>query len=269
MNHRVLDQMAPDKADAKAIATRPFLMTFSGIDGAGKTTQIEHFSSCLQKQGLRVLRFSFWDHVAVWSKLRAGVGHLSVDSGHANQMGERSLPPKNNKCVRKWYLTTARLGLYMLDVARLRRLLASQPIRNSDVVIFDRYIYDQIANIDSASFAARLYAKILLSQTPAPDLAFVLDASPTAAFARKPEYPLACMHQNRQNFLRLHELSPQLIIIPDAGAEDVRREISTHIRRSRLVEGLLHEEKTEVPLDSAVVQPNSSCSLRTDPTAAV
>jgi thymidylate kinase len=67
--------------------------------------------------------------------------------------------------------------------------------QNSDVVIFDRYIYDQIANIYSPSFAARSYARILLKQTPAPDLAFVLDASPTAAFARKPEYPLEFMHQ--------------------------------------------------------------------------
>ena len=31
--------MIPDKAHTQAIATRPFVITFSGIDGAGKTTQ--------------------------------------------------------------------------------------------------------------------------------------------------------------------------------------------------------------------------------------
>ena len=36
----------------------------------------------------------------------------------------------------------------------LHRLLASETVSNSDVVIFDRYIYDQIANIYSQSLAA-------------------------------------------------------------------------------------------------------------------
>jgi thymidylate kinase len=160
--------MSPDPLDAQLIATRPFLITFSGIDGAGKTTQIECLSLSLQKQGLRVLRLSFWDDVAVWSKVRAGVGHGSQESGHADPTAERPFAPRNNKHIRKWYLSAARAGLYLLDVARLRRLLASQPAKGSDVVIFDRYIYDQIANIYSQSFAARSYAKILLKQRPLP-----------------------------------------------------------------------------------------------------
>ncbi|MGD0215279.1 MAG: thymidylate kinase [Terriglobales bacterium] len=227
--------MVSNQADAPAIATRPFLITFSGIDGAGKSTQIEHVSSCLRERGLRVLRLSFWDDVAAWSNVRAGAGYWTVGSCHAVRIAERSFAPRNNKHVRKWYLTAARSGLYLLDVARLHRLLASERIRNSDVVIFDRYIYDQIANFYSRSFA-RIYGRILLQKTPAPDLAFVLDASPAAAFARKPEYPLEFMVQNRENFLRLRELVPQLIVISAADAEAVSSEICSHIRRSRLVQ---------------------------------
>jgi thymidylate kinase len=260
--------MVPHKA-VPALATRPFLITFSGIDGAGKTTQIEHVSSCLQKQGLRVLRLSFWDHVAVWSNMRAGVGQRTLDSRPADGTAEPLFAPRNNKHVRKWYLTAARSGMYMLDVARLHRLLASEAVRNSDVVIFDRYIYDQVANIYSSSLAARSYARLLLKQTPAPDLAFVLDASPDAAFARKPEYPLEFVHRNRRTFLRLREFVPQLIVIPDASEEDVRSEIHSHISRSRLVEGTLTEEKTEVPADTAVVPLQSSCTVRNHPTASV
>jgi thymidylate kinase len=261
--------MSPDQADAQPTATRPFVITFSGIDGAGKTTQIEHLSSSLQKQGLRVLRLSFWDDVAVWSKARAGAGHGSEESGHADRMAERPFASKNNKHIRKWYLSAARAALYLLDVARLRHLLASQQAKGFDVVIFDRYIYDQIANIYSQSFAARGYAKILLKRAPAPDLAFILDASPTAAFARKPEYPLEFMHENRRNFLLLRELVPQLIIIPDGRAEDVRGELHSHISGSRLVEGTLPEEMTEVPGVSALARPLSSCRVRNNPTASL
>jgi len=261
--------MSRDQADAQPTATRPFVITFSGIDGAGKTTQIDRLSSSLQKQGLRVLRLSFWDDVAVWSKVRAGAGHGSEEIGRTDRMAEHPFSPKNNKHVRKWYLSAVRAALYLMDVARLRRLLASQQTKGSDVVIFDRYIYDQVANIYSQSLAARGYARILLKRAPAPDLAFVLDASPTAAFARKPEYPLEFLHENRRNFLLLRELAPQLIIISDGKAEDVRSEICGHINGSRLVEGTLPEEKTEVPGASAVARPLSSCSLRNHPTGSL
>jgi thymidylate kinase len=254
--------MAPEKADAPTSGSRPFLITFSGIDGAGKTTQIERLSSYLEKQRLRVVRLSFWDDVAVWSKMRAGVGQRTVDSRHA----DRSFTPKNNKHVRKWYLIAARLGLYMLDLARLRRLLASQQIKTFDVVIFDRFIYDQFANISSRSRAARSYGRILLKLAPVPDLAFIVDASPAAAFARKPEYPLEFVIHNRQNFLRLKELAPKLIIISEATIDDVTNEIFFHIGESRLAENTLTEEKSEVNPDSAVIRLRNSPTVQNTPT---
>ena len=237
--------MTPDNTDAPAAAASPFLITFSGIDGAGKTTQIGHLTESLQKQGLRVLRLSFWDDVAVCSTLRAEAGDRAVDCAHANGTAPPPFAAKNNKHIRKWYLTAARSGLYILDVVRLRRLLASQQARNFDVVIFDRYIYDQVANVDSQSFPALAYCKALLKRAPAPDLALVLDASPSAAFARKPEYPLEFMIKNRQSFLRLRELVPQLIVVSAAKEEEVRSEIFSHISRSRLAERTSTKGKTE------------------------
>jgi thymidylate kinase len=259
--------MSPYPANAQT--PRPFLITFSGIDGAGKTTQIEHLSSRLQNQGLSVLRLCFWDHVAVWSEMRAGVGHRTLDARAADRTTRQTFSPKNNKHVRKWYLTAARWGFYLLDVARLRRLLASPQTRSANVVIFDRYIYDQIANIYSQSFAARSYSRMLLSLTPRPDLAFVVDASADAAFARKPEYPLEFVRRNRQNFLQLKELVPQLNIISDAAEDEVRKQIYQHISHSALSERVGLGGKSELSADQTVVPQQSSCRVRNDPTATV
>jgi thymidylate kinase len=258
--------MRPDKPTSLPVATRPFLVTFSGIDGAGKTTQIEELSSSLQRVGLSVVRLSFWDNVAVWSNLRAGVGGRTEGSQDTTPANGKIFVPRNNKHVRRWYLTAARSGLYVLDVAKLRRLLDSDPARNADVVIFDRYVYDQIANIDSQSVAARAYGRLVLSQTPVPDLAFVIDASPDAAFARKPEYPLEFVRKNRQNFLRLRELAPELIIISEGKPEDVSNEILFHVRRSRLAARLVARnagtspEENSLPTPDPVVREQTSCS---------
>jgi thymidylate kinase len=258
-----------DPRDSTDAHISPFLITFSGIDGAGKTTQIEHLSSYLQSRGFSVIRLSFWDHVAAWSNLRAEVGQRTANFDQTQYTTEYSFSPKNNKHIRKWYLTGARLALYVMDVMRLRRLLNNPVIRNSDVVIFDRYIYDQIANISSRSTAADLYRKIILKQSPVPDLALILDTAPAAAFARKPEYPLEFMHENRQNFLRLCKLVPQLITISDGAAEDVKTQIHSHICQSRLLNLAVGRKRTEDAQGTSVVLQQSSCRVQNEPTTSL
>lgn len=261
--------MGFDNDDARANVRQPFLISFSGIDGAGKTTQIELLSLRLQQSRLRVLRLAFWDHVAVWSTMRTHVGHRTAGSPDSGEVRQNSFTPKNNKHIRKWYLSAARSGMYLLDVVRLRRLLASERVRRADVVIFDRYVYDQIANIYSASVPGRTYARILLKHTPAPDLAFILDASPEAAFARKPEYPLEFVRENRANFLHLRELIPQLLIVAESNPESVTNAINFHIAKSRLLEEASHRAKTGVALEDALVLQQNSRRAQNEPTASI
>ncbi|HEY1679174.1 MAG TPA: hypothetical protein VGG04_15765 [Candidatus Sulfotelmatobacter sp.] len=246
---------------------RPCLITFSGVDGAGKTTQIEELSSQLQRQGLRVLRLSFWDDIAVWTNLRSEAGQHAARIHHKRNPDDPFVA-RNHKHIRRWYLTATRSALYVLDVFRLRRVLRSSRLRNADMIIFDRYIYDQIANIDSHRFAMRAYARLLLRLAPSPDLAFILDASPDAAFSRKREYPLEFVHRNRQSFLRLRELEPNLILLPAAGIDEIKREITEQIGRSRLATSAMGEI-TECSANGTVGWRQSSCRVQNEPTTRV
>lgn len=212
---------------------RPFLISFSGIDGAGKTTQIQLLTAYLENMGVRVLRLSFWDDVAVWPRLRSRVGQQAA-SFYQRKQPQRTFGPRNYKHIRKQYLTVARACLAALDALRLRHLLRIRRLRTADVIIFDRYLYDQLANIYSPSWAAKTCMRSIRKLARRPDLAVFLDASPTEAHARKPEYPLDFVYENRRAFLGLQTLFPELIAVPASNVEDLAGKIQALIQQSRL-----------------------------------
>jgi thymidylate kinase len=194
------------------------IVTFSGIDGAGKTTQIDCISTHLVRQGYRVARVSFWDDVAFMAKVRAGV---SLAVLRKQRVLPRQAVLRHDKNVRTWYLTLARAVFYVLDTLRLRTVVSQLRAGNHDFVIFDRYLYDQLAQIHSRSWLARAYIRSLVRLAPRPHFAFVLDASPDEAFSRKPEYPLDFLYGYRQAFLELSAFVPQLVVIGPSTVEHV------------------------------------------------
>jgi len=206
------------------------IVTFSGIDGAGKTTQIEFTSSQLESRGYRIARAAFWDDVAVFPRLRTGVTARVIPTA-ADASQPVSL--RNDKNVRAWYLTLIRASFYLLDTLRLRLVVRNLRATGVDFIIFDRYVYDLLVQVQPLNWWARLYTRGLLAVAPTPRVAFILDVSPDEAFRRKPEYPLDFMHEYRRAFLGLRDFVPQLTVIPPGTVEDVQRRIVESLRRSK------------------------------------
>ena len=188
-------------------------------------------------------------------------------NGHAGT--DLAFSPRNNKHLRNWYLTAARSGFYLLDIVRLYRVIARRETQAYDVVIFDRYVYDQIANVYSQSRAAQAYSQLLLRIAPAPDVSFIIDASPAEAFSRKPEYPLEFVHRNRRSFLQLSEIHPRLVVIPPAGVDEVASQIQACVSRSRSVVSVSTTGITETPPTAAVLYQQTFRTAQEDPTAEI
>lgn len=207
----------------------PLIVSFSGIDGAGKSTQIELLHSALLQSGLSVLRLAFWDNVVFLPQFRAGVSH-KVLRGELGVGAPGRPVQRKDKNARRWYLTLARSPFYFLDVLSLRRIVAKARKSSADVVIFDRYIYDQLANV-SGNLAGRLYTRVLLALAPRPDISYLLDADPAAALARKPEYPLEFLREYRTAYSRLSKMARQIVVIPPSDVEGVQRGILREFRK--------------------------------------
>ena len=78
---------------AQSKKDRPvILISFSGIDGAGKSTQIAKLLTYLREAQLSVLQLAFWDDVVAFPSLRAGFSHKFLDS--TGEIGAPGKPAK-------------------------------------------------------------------------------------------------------------------------------------------------------------------------------
>jgi thymidylate kinase len=200
------------------------IVSFSGIDGAGKSTQIGALQAWLEENGLTVHMLTFWDDVVVLAKSREFISHAAFKGDQGIGSPERPLQ-RRDKNVTSWPVSVMRFGLYFLDAINLCRITLKACKMGKDVVIFDRYIYDELANLSLKGCLTRAFISLLLKFVPKPDIAYLIDADPVAALARKPEYPLDFLHTNRQAYLNLARLTGAITVIEPQSVEGMARKI--------------------------------------------
>jgi thymidylate kinase len=211
-------------------------VSFSGIDGAGKSTQIANLCGFLAVAGLRVRIVTFWDDVVVFRSLRESASHriFRGDKG----VGTPEAPvSRRDKNVRSPLMTLVRLGLYWLDAVSLSRAARRAAVSGVDVVIFDRYIYDELANFDLRRPLTRSFVRAVIRRSPRPAISFFLDADPEQAHRRKPEYPLDFVRINRSAYLRLGEFLGSVTVVPPLPLEQAKTAVVRHVLSQLLSRG--------------------------------
>ncbi len=183
------------------------LITFSGLDGAGKSTLIEWLRTALEEQQQPVVVLHFEHDLGVYASarwLRDGLEHL-VRGGRSNGAAARgaasiagpqggvAMLARRIRNALVWSKIIRRL-IYPVDVLVFLCYRAYIEGIQRRILIMDRYFYDILVDVSSGQRWG--WIRLLKLITPTPTLPVLLDIGPEEAYARKGEYSVEYL-QNR------------------------------------------------------------------------
>ncbi len=210
---------------------RGFLIAISGIDGSGKTTQIDTLEAKLRATDTHVLRiWSRWRPISSLPLLALFLrsGYAIVHSTSSIGFVETNIPWKRG-VASLWCLLT-QLDNFMKTTVKL-----IIPLIAGYTIICDRYILDLLvegmADLHDPSTSNRLGYR-LLRVLPRPNAAFFIDVNAEVAFGRKPDLPSLTHFIERVKLYR--ELSKTMggeILDGGQPRERIRDEIWGHVSK--------------------------------------
>ena len=195
------------------------LITFSGLDGSGKSTLVKYLKESLERESKEVVVSHMNYDVGLYSLLRFARTKFAKTNGRTAQ----THAPRDRAFENDFQTKTAKLRyklvwhkglrflIYPLDVLIFLFYRLYVERMNRRVLIMDRYFYDTVVDITGArpSFQTRLLSWL----TPAPDLSIYLDCNAEKAFRRKNEYSVDFLNHRRLSYQNLIAGLPRMVVI--------------------------------------------------------
>lgn len=221
------------------------LITFSGLDGSGKSTLVDFLKESLEKDNHKVAVSHMNYDIGLYSVLRFLATKISAGSGaRGDGQPEASHAPREQAYGGRFGSTGAKLRyklvwnkglralIYPLDVLIFRFYRFHVERMNGQVLIMDRYFYDTLVDVTGAERSLRL--RFLSWLTPKPNLGVYLDVSPEEAFARKNEYSVDYLTSRRVSYQELMSGLPGMLVLSTNNDPDKTRLNLTSAVRERM-----------------------------------
>ncbi len=178
------------------------LVSFSGLDGAGKSTQIEKLVSALRRENKRVKLVVMYDDISVarWIRSRFGSKRSKVHRPLVRTEKAEFRMDKNYHSPSRF---VGRMLVYVLDALRLRWVWLRSVVSGKwEVLVFDRYVYDSLVNLLAFNSGRMLllYCKLVSAIAPRVNVPVFLSAPPEVCFERKREYPLDYLRRRHEAY---------------------------------------------------------------------
>lgn len=172
-------------------------VTFSGLDGAGKSTLIDWLTRRLDAAGRPMTVFHMNDHIGVYAYLRFARDRVRGSRAERNPPTAWTDPQRQARDAggtwrsvryRLIWNKTLRGLIYPFDLAVFLMYRFYHEVVKGRVLVMDRYFYDTL--VDVFEPRRRWWLRALEALTPTPTLAVFLDVTPEESFRRKQEYSI-------------------------------------------------------------------------------
>lgn len=233
------------------------LITFSGLDGAGKSTLIAWLRASLEAQDRRVTVLHMNDDMGLYAWLRAARDRaLAVARRRRGARDGAAMPDESRaRPATVARPTPSAAGTTGSERAptMLRRLrnavLWNRPLRRLiypvDLVVFlcyrlwtervcgrvlimDRYFYDTLVDVSDGRHWR--WVRLLERLTPTPTLPIYLDITPEVSFARKGEYTVEYLRRRWVAYRTVFPWVPSALRLPNDDFDATRRVLERALR---------------------------------------
>lgn len=172
------------------------IISISGLDGSGKTTQVTILKDYLEQKGEKVLYFH-----AIQFSIATKINNL-----FKNNKSEKTSKDKdsgNSVSQASWFSIQLRKIFLIIDILRFKKLVKKIKNQSYTYLVTDRYFYDSIINIEyltqklyhkkdnvlldsdsTKNYQTCLVIKIIEKIIPHPNKAFFLSVSPEKIITR-------------------------------------------------------------------------------------
>lgn len=195
------------------------LITFSGLDGAGKSTLVRLLKASLERRDVPTTVSHMYRDVGVYAlgksvlkKLKRRAARTEASGGQTAGRGFAAGVVWNK---------TLRTLVYPLDLLIFVGYRLYVEGVKGHILIMDRYFYDTLVDV-STGRRGRV-ARVLARLTPTPSVPVLLDISPRQAFARKGEHSVNYLERRREAYKRVFPNGGRGLMLE--GERDVRENL--------------------------------------------
>jgi thymidylate kinase len=199
------------------------LITFSGLDGAGKSTLIDGLRQRLEGRQRRVAVSHMYRDVGLYAcarfvlhRITGGDDGPAPDAGGETSRKEASRSRASRLAGAVAWSKTLRMCIYPFDLLIFFGYRLYVERVRGRVLIMDRYFYDTL--VDVAAGGGWRGARLLRLLTPTPHVPVYLDISPEQAFARKGEHSVDYLSRRRAAYQKLFPNGGRGVVL-DAGGD--------------------------------------------------
>lgn len=204
------------------------IISFSGLDGVGKSTHAQATITFLREKGLKI-RLVETHRLSVYSIIGRLVRRFSRDS--ATRLLEKQYDLKRASFTKRSIACIRKMSTF-IDLLTFLFFVILPDKLNTGHIVCDRHLLDSIIQLRYLGLCGGQFYRFFLKWIPMPDVPILILAEPKAAYDRKPEYSYE--HFAMKDMLYRDAISTNnLIVVNNQSLEDTQREIEKVI-----IEGL-------------------------------